>query len=293
MSVLSILSPQQIARYEADGFLVLEDFTTPERIEALKAATQKTIDEFDMDTVSVFSTEDQRKMSSDLYFLESGDKTRCFFETHAFDAQGKLTKDKHLAINKLGHAMHDLDPVFEAFSYVPALCQVAQEVGFVEPIVAQSMYIFKQPSIGDKVNAHQDSTFLNTDPASCTGFWFALEDATKENGCLWAIPGSHKTYPVTRHFRRNAAGNATEFVGEETPWDLAQAVPLEVKAGTMVILHGACVHLSYENHSPKSRHAYAVHVVEGKDTTWRADNWLQRSDKVPFRKMKEVAASFV
>lgn len=39
---------------------------------------------------------------------------------------------------------------------------------------------------------HQDSTFLYTEPLSATGFWFALEDCTNENGCLWFVPGSHK-----------------------------------------------------------------------------------------------------
>lgn len=51
----------------------------------------------------------------------------------------------------------------------------------------QSMYIFKQPSIGGEVVPHQDSAFLSTDPPSCIGLWFALEDANKENGCLWCV----------------------------------------------------------------------------------------------------------
>jgi phytanoyl-CoA hydroxylase len=51
------------------------------------------------------------------------------------------------------------------------------------------MYIFKQPFIGGEIDCHQDSTFLYTDPLSCIGFWFALEDATVDNGCLYAIPG--------------------------------------------------------------------------------------------------------
>ena len=46
----------------------------------------------------------------DDYFLDSGDQVRCFFEEEAFDAAGKLRVDKALAINKIGHAMHDRDP---------------------------------------------------------------------------------------------------------------------------------------------------------------------------------------
>lgn len=40
---------------------------------------------------------------------------------------------------------------------------------------------------------HQDNSFLYTEPPTCTGLWLALEDATIINGCLWAIPGSHKS----------------------------------------------------------------------------------------------------
>ena len=48
---------------------------------------------------------------------------------------------------------------------------------------------------------HQDSTFLSTDPPSVVGLWWALEDSTKQNGCLWALPGSHKD-GVARRFLR-------------------------------------------------------------------------------------------
>ena len=40
-----------------------------------------------------------------------------------------------------------------------------------------------------QVVPHQDSTFLYTEPMTTVGLWWALEDCTKENGCLWAKPG--------------------------------------------------------------------------------------------------------
>ncbi len=66
------------------------------------------------------------------------------------------------------------------------------ELGIERPLLLQGMYIFKQPRIGGEVTCHQDSTFLYTEPQNIIGLWFALEDATVENGCLWAIPGGHK-----------------------------------------------------------------------------------------------------
>ena len=110
-------------------------------------------------------------------------------------------QDKALSINKIGHAMHDLDPVFEAFSYTAELAEVAADIGLADPLALQSMYIFKQPHIGGEVGCHQDATFLYTDPITVTGFWFAIEDATLDNGCLWAQPGGHRG-PLRRVFQR-------------------------------------------------------------------------------------------
>ena len=58
--------------------------------------------------------------------------------------------------------------------------------------------------------------------------------------------------------------------------------PLEVDAGTIVVLHGRLPHLSYENKSAKSRYAYALHLIDG-DSIYPEDNWLQRPAELPLR----------
>ena len=118
------------------------------------------------------------------------------------------------------------------------------------------------------------------------GFWWALEDCTKENGCLWAVPGSHKQ-GVNRKFRRqDSPATGVEFVPKEpVKWDLSDAVCLECKAGSLVLIHHAVVHFSHDNKSANTRHAYSIHVVEGgNDTVYPADNWLQRD--TPFNEIK-------
>lgn len=181
--------------------------------------------------------------------------------------------------------MHDLDDVFAPWSRSGAVRDVLVSLGMPHPVPMQSMYITKQPSIGGVVVPHQDSCFLHTEPDTCVGIWLALQDATRHNGCLWAIPGSH-TAGVAGRFVLTP-DRKTQWVGGKPPayeafsdaGDTAY-IPLEASAGTLVVLHGAVVHASAANTSQDSRHAYSVHYVD-KASTWAPTNWLQRDPSFP------------
>ena len=233
---LPSLTSAQRAGWERDGFLVLPGFAAKEACDALMARARALVDAFDPGegAASIFSTTDQGR-TSDAYFLGSGDQIRFFFEEGALDAGGALRLSRDLALNKIGHALHDLDPVFDAFSRTPALATLAAGLGMMDPVLLQSMYIFKQPHIGGEVVCLQDSTFLYTEPHSVTGFWFALEDATLENGCMWALPGGHRAGLKSR-FVRAEDGRVRFVVLDATPWPAFGRengyVPLEAPKGT-------------------------------------------------------------
>ena len=268
------ISEEQLAHYKHDGFLVIEGFVDEDSCDRLRARAEELVQEFDTaEVVSIFSTREQNRLA-DEYFLTSGDKIRFFFEENAFLPDGTLKYEKERSINKIGHALHDLDPVFNSFSRTQKLKQLATALGFHKPLLLQSMYIFKQPHIGGEVTCHQDSTFLYTEPIDIAGLWFALEDATIENGCLWAIPGGHRRGLKSRWLRVPEGGMKFEVYDPE-PWPENELVPLEVSKGTLIILNGLLPHRSFENRSPRSRHAYTLHLIH-ENADYAADNWLQR-----------------
>jgi phytanoyl-CoA hydroxylase len=230
--------------FERDGFVVVPNFKSKDEIAALRARAEEIVDAFDPSVASgIFSTRDE-SVKNDDYFLGSATTVRCFFEEEAFDETGALRRPKGLSINKIGHAMHDLDPVFAEFSHGPKLDALVRELGTV------------------------------------TTLWFALERADRNNGCLWIAPAGHRG-PLRERFSVNGEGPHVEHL-DATPWPEEGAVPIEVDAGTLVVFNGLLPHYSAPNRSPASRHAYTLHVVDGRARYAQA-NWLQRPPEFPAR----------
>src|SRR5262245_61729463 len=110
------LTPDQIASYEQNGFLVIEGFVDAGDCDRLRSRADQIVAEFDPgELISIFSTREQSRLADD-YFLNSASSIHCFFEEHAFNKDGSLKQSKEQSINKIGHALHDLDPVFDKFS---------------------------------------------------------------------------------------------------------------------------------------------------------------------------------
>lgn len=276
-----MLTSTQREQFDRDGFLVLPGFKSAADLAKVRARAQALVDAFEPDgSTGVFSTRNQAR-TADAALIASADQVHCFFEEEAFDAEGRLVVPKERAINKIGHALHDLDPVFERFSHGPELAALAADLGLADPQVWQSQVIFKQPAIGGEVRWHQDATFFVSTPISVTTFWFALEDAAVDNGCLWAEPGGHRG-PLRERFVRDGEQLTLEVL-DRTPWpDQRTAVPLPCEAGTLIVFHGLLPHYSAPNRSARSRLAYTLHATDGR-TSYAPTNWLQRPASLPVR----------
>lgn len=176
------------------------------------------LDEWDGTCECLFSTdvkEQCAEQGSSDYFFGSSNKIHYFLEPGAVDTDSGNLKpgcDKLLSLNKVGHALHVLDPVFREYSFSDKVKALVSKLGYQDPVLPQSMYILKNAKVGGEVTSHQDSTFLYTTPKlTCLGLWLALDEATEENGCLWARLGSHKEKLRKRWKRKESQGIEMEF----------------------------------------------------------------------------------
>lgn len=273
----SILSMKNIEFYNENGYFHIKNLFSKEKINKLKEEAETLMKNQDPNELS-FAFNGGSNLNQD-YFLKSGDKVRFFLEDQSFDENGRIKLPLIDCVNKIGHGLHDFNQVFKEFSYSKEILNIIKSIGYVNPMIIMSMYILKSKRIGGEVTPHTDNTYIRTSPLSCMGIWVALDDATVENGAMYGVPGSNKN--KTDYFMKlvteKDGRQRTVYNKDKQEYSIEGAVPLEAKQGDVILLHGDFVHFSYKNESEKRRHAYTLHLVEGKSGfTWEKDNWLQR-----------------
>uniref|UniRef100_A0A3B4UN34 Phytanoyl-CoA dioxygenase domain-containing protein 1 n=1 Tax=Seriola dumerili TaxID=41447 RepID=A0A3B4UN34_SERDU len=278
---MDFMTDRDVQTYVDDGYVVLDGLLTSQECDELRQRMTEIVDQMDVPehcrtTFSTYHDEQLKTQGNADYFITSGDKIRFFFEKGVFDDKAEFIVPKQRSLNKVGHAV---ELYLSLYIY-----GIAKKLGLANPVILQSMYIFKQPGIGGEVTPHQDATFLYTEPLGrVMGMWIALEDATVNNGCLWFIPGSHNSC-ISRRMVRTPKGTypLTDFIGKEQAYDEEKFIAAPVKKGGVVLIHGQVVHRSAENNSEDSRHVYTFHIMESQDTCWSPDNWLQPTEELPF-----------
>lgn len=264
------------------GYAVVEGAIPAAALRSIQRAAQRIVDEFDTERNRTIFTTRNQDHAQDRYFLDSAEGVHCFLEEEAVAGDGRLLRDKALAVNKIGHALHDRVPEFRAFCRQAVIAETLRASGMEAAELWQTMYIFKQPGIGGEVRWHQDASYLQTSPPSVVGLWVAVEDACRDNGCLWVQPGGHRA-PLREIYEvDHGSGQGSLRSLDSTPWpELADAVPLEVPAGSLVVFSDHLPHYSSPNRSARSRHAFAMHFAP-LGAQWSPSNWLQRRRLPPF-----------
>lgn len=176
-------------------------------------------------------------------------------------AHRRLSVDEALSRILAVHFPHKLAPAFLEALEAPRVVDGLTRLIGPNVKCMQSMFFVK--SAGKPGQAwHQDEYFIPTRDRSLVAAWVALDDATTSNGCLWAIPGSHRRgvlWPQEDHDdpRFDCARESTYF-----PWSDDDAVPLEVRAGDAILFDGYLLHRSLPNDAQSGyRRALAMHYM--------------------------------
>ena len=157
------------------------------------------------------------------------------------------------------HFPHWVNSVFLEALRQPAIVSVLSQIvgahlpGWDGSVKAmQSMVFMKPPGLPGQA-WHQDEHFIPTRDRSLCGAWIALDDATVDNGCLWVVPGSHRSgmlYPTRHHHQPDRYDSAPEAYDPTDPGFVSfdhGAIPVPVRAGSVIFFNGHLLHSSQPN----------------------------------------------
>lgn len=210
------ITADEVAFYNANGFLIVPDALSPEDVELLRGET----------------TAICRGLRGEVRNLPE----------HAPTDTDEEVNKRVLCI----HMVHKISKImYDALAH-PAMVETLTNIIGPNVKCMQSMLFIK--ASGKPGQAwHQDEIYIPTRDRSLTGGWIALDDATLDNGCLWVIPGSHKPgvlWPQRTHHdtRFDCAHETFRF-----PYTDDDAIPVEVKTGAIVFFNGYLLHRSLPN----------------------------------------------
>ncbi len=155
----------------------------------------------------------------------------------------------------------ELDPVFLEYMQRPIFREICRRVyGGETPIATfRAMFMNKPAHKGTFLPWHQDRWSYLDREAQVT-IYTALDPATKANGCVQIIPGSHKMGVIN-------PSNPSGFLTEEQAAKFnrpEQIHFLELEAGEVALLHNLTLHASDVNRSDVSRRAFSVCYMDAR-----------------------------
>ena len=218
-----MLSATQIASYEANGYLAIEDVLTASALEELRRVT----DEFVEKSRTVTANDE-------IFDLEPGHSA-----TSPSLRRIKHPLTRHPVYAKF--ARHD--PILDLVE-----CLLGPNLRFHNNKVNM-----KNPSDGSAVEWHQDWAFYPHTNDDLLEVGIALDDMTAENGALMVIPGSHRGRTWDHHQDGLFVGAITD-----PAFRASGAVPVTIRAGGITLHHVRMVHGSRPNRSAKPRRMFFI-----------------------------------
>ena len=223
------LTAEQVQSFHRDGFLAGVQILNDDQVESLRSELSGLMD-------------------------PSQPSHQLFHEYHSNESSNPDTVLFHaLGAWRTGPAFHDV-------LWSPAFLVAASQLLDGSVRFWHDQLFCKPAHHGGVVAWHQDySYWTRTQPMQHLTCWIALDDSTRDNGCLYYVPGSHnwQLLPIT-----GLAGDMNEImtVLNDEQREAFRPVPIELKRGQCSFHHPLTVHGSYENRSDRPRRATLVNA---------------------------------
>lgn len=212
------LTSEQIEDYHRDGYIICKEFLSKPEVDKLYATAIAD----DVMVKNAFDLDDKQ-----------GKKTKLsLWYTPGDDVYGYHARSQRI--------VHAVDTLLDGDSEV---CHFHTKL------------MQKEPRVGGAWEWHQDYGYWYKDqflfPDQLISVMTAVTEATKENGCLQVLKGSHKTGRFEHLFVGEQRGSDMDYV------NLAlkhfELVYVELKPGDVLIFHSNLLHTSAPNDSDNAR----------------------------------------
>lgn len=240
------LDESTTAFYEEHGYLVLENALSEAEVNAVKT-----------ETAAICRGDRGEFIGAN---ADPGD----------LDALKSMSDDEVIKHFLCIHQVHKTSEIIHQYLAHPPLVEVLKRTIGPNVKCMQSMLFIKAPGKPGQ-SWHQDEDFIPTRDRSLAGAWIALDDAVIENGCLWVIPGSHKHGVLWPQYPHNDKRFDCTSMSYDFPYTDDDAIPVEVKAGSIVFFNGYLLHRSLPNNSKDCfRRALVNHYMSAESfLPWR------------------------
>ena len=270
------ISPSMLSFWQQNGFLIIDSFYSVDECENLKNRAKLLIKNYspENEVPNSLNNYDMKNES----FKFSASNIAFFHEDDNCKEPKSISKNEVENIKEIGHAIHDLDPVFNNFSRKKSLAILATSLGIEMPLLAKSTYILKH-SYNDKYSSYnQDSSMLYTEPESCIGFTVSLDNETIENGCLWTFSQGHLE-PLKKRYVCNNNNFESSYINN-TDFPEPNLI-LQSYVGTLVIQHGRLPCIFKMKDKKLSQHSYKINIIDGR-AIYLKDNIINREPSFKF-----------
>ena len=241
------LSDEQLQQFHQNGFIILRDFLSEDRCDAIlnvaKTHLEEKIEPIETETGYI---ERSKAYRTDVTDYSSG------------------SQDKDIVVRRL-RQVYDRDPLFRAWMEDTNMRPILQQIlddRVVLTLAHHNSIMTKMPYFSHATGWHQDKRYWRYSDANLVSVWLALDDEDSNNGVLEFIPGSHQMHFDSEQF------DEKEYFREDVEENvrlIEKKVSTTLRKGDVIIFHSLLLHRANKNNTDEPKISF-VYTVKGERT---------------------------